>query len=182
MRKIVVSITLAILLMSCIGYAQPRDGRDSRQPPPIPPPKHRSDQVNHSPSQPDGDKHTQPRTESGRSDRETRSQNQSPPQSRPDRNDRVQPPPDRAERPQVQPPPNQPLPNNVQNQFPPNNRGNLMPPVLPGPNPVTPAPNFPNSPGSDGSYIENSNSNGGQKLNDIVSIVDQFLNFSSLFH
>ena len=194
MRKKAVSITLAVFLISCVGYAQPRDGRDNRQPPQNLPPQHRSDRMDRSQPRPEGDKHTQTRNERGRGDREVHSSNPMPPQSRPDRSERVQPPPERAERPRVQPPPNQPPPSQVQNQpfvnpavredvssLPPQERGNLRPPTAPAPLPVTPAPSITNSPGSDVSYTENSNANGGQAISDIVSIVDQFLSFSSFF-
>ena len=169
MRKIVVSITLAMVILSGVGYARPNPGKDHSPPPPNPPPQHRSDRA----------LRPQPRPENNQRPQ----QQQPPPQSRPERKDPA-PHPVRDERQPVQPPVKAPPNLQQPNSHPPNPQPPNQPFSAPSGQeriPGNSAPDASNQPASAERSAAGGNTDVAQPLLDIASIVDTFLGIAALF-
>ena len=166
MRKMIVSVTLAMLLMSCAGYAHPQSDKDhhphSRHQSTHhragndTPPNHRADRDIRDHNRENHDKYEWVEGSPHHPKRDGRYHHY---RERPDDNDQVHHGPDKDER--------------IQFQF--RHRGELTPPTSPGANPVTPAPSFSNSPGSNGS----SDVSSVQAFSDYTKIFEAFLGVAS---
>ena len=188
MRKRIVTIALAMFLMSCVGYAQPKSDKDNPQPPRRQPTHHwidkdaqshhehdkgdryhnsesrdRFDREERSEHHRDGDNRDHHRDEWDRHERDVRFHHESGKDEKYQHGtDR-----DRSEK-------------EERSHFQSNNRSNLTPPNAPMPKPLIPAPGLFETPGANVGVISNSNAAEMLTSSDMSRVVDAFLGMTSL--
>ena len=187
MRKRIVTIALAMFLMSCVGYAQPKSDKDNPQPPRRQPTHHWIDKDAQSHHEHDkGDRYHNSESRD-RFDREERSEHHRDGDDRyhhrgerdrhegderfhhdPDKDDQYRHRTDKDKNDKDE-----------RSQFQSHHRDNLTPPTPPAPSPLNPVPGYKSRPGS---IVSNANPADMLSSSEMPQVINDFLNMSSLLH